>query len=174
MSIVVSRYACALYQTAHDSDYDVVVSNIKLIDEIISQNSKLTSLLRGPRTKLKVISALTEGMSVTVIQFYKVLLKGGRVSLLGAIAKKFLEICKEKAGLVDVIVTSVTQLSSAMLDKIKLSMDIEQNINIINNIDKSILGGIVIRYKNSIADLSLRYRLEKMQAISKKGVLKCG
>ncbi|MBQ4875061.1 MAG: ATP synthase F1 subunit delta [Rickettsiaceae bacterium H1] len=171
MSIIISRYAQALYQAVSEAKDDKVENDMVVLNELISQNKKLNSLLHNPRKKKEIISKITENMSILTVNFCKILTKNNRLNLLQSIAKKFLQILKEKRDEIDVIVTSTLALTKNYLQKIKNFLAIKKNVNIVNHIDKSILGGIIIRHGYTILDLSSKHKLEIMKQISKKEVL---
>ena len=171
MSVIVSRYASALLQAInHD---DKIETEVKIIYDILSDNKKLQSLLRAPRIKYQLIDIITKDMSPLVVSFCKLLLKNNRLILLEKIVQKFLYLQREQNNEVELSITSATPLSEEELSEIDNKLRADKKANIINIVDESILGGIVIRRDYNIMDLSLKNKLEKFQEISKKGVLIC-
>jgi len=65
----------------------------------------------------------------------------------------------------DVLITSQSELSSDELNSVKadLSSKLNKQINIKNNIDKSLIGGVQLRIGNTIIDNSLSSKLMKLK-----------
>ena len=174
MSIVTARYANALYEaTINEVKDDKVESDVKILYGLVSQNKKIYDLLKNPKKKNQVIEKITHGMSPLVVNFCMVLAQNNRLNLLASIAQEFLQLLKQNRNEIDIKVTSTMPLTKNHLEQIKKSLNIKHKICIINHVDKSILGGIIIQHGRKMLDLSSKTKLKALQQISKEGVLTC-
>ena len=94
--------------------------------------------------------------------FLKLLLENGRVAILPEIALHFEALKAETENLVDVTVTSASQISAAQQETIAKSLRVRlgRDVNIETRIDKNLIGGAVITAGDVVIDGSLRARLD--------------
>ncbi|ASF45284.1 F0F1 ATP synthase subunit delta [Methylovulum psychrotolerans] len=97
--------------------------------------------------------------------FLKLLVQNGRLPLLPTIAKLFEEYKAEYEGYLDVQVTSAYELSEAahkgLADTLEKSLGKKINMNVA--VDKSLIGGVLVRAGDQVIDGSIRGRLQHMQ-----------
>lgn len=78
------------------------------------------------------------------------------------IAEDFMHLAKEKTGVVELVVRSAFPLQEAQKKKIA-EVFAPEKIELSEQIDQSIIGGLVLQTKNQILDGSIRQRLKALE-----------
>ena len=135
----------------------------------VAKQSTVDQLLSSPSsTSAEQAAALTgicgESLNSAVKNFICILSENRRLKLLPQIAQQF-EIMKanqEKA--IEVDVASAQPLDEEQQEKLTeaLSKKLERKVNMQVSLDKSLLGGAVIRAGDTVIDGSIRGRLTKL------------
>jgi len=96
------------------------------------------------------------------VNFLKLLLEYGRVSMLPEIADHFEALQAELENTVEVTVTSASPLSDTQRQQVAAALKerLGRNVSLSTEIDENLLGGAVIRAGDVVIDGSLRSRLE--------------
>jgi F-type H+-transporting ATPase subunit delta len=94
--------------------------------------------------------------------FLKLLLEYGRIAALPEISNHFETLKAQIENMVDVTVSSASEISKAQQDSIAKSLQarLGRDVNITTEIDENLIGGAVIRAGDVVIDGSLRARLE--------------
>jgi F-type H+-transporting ATPase subunit delta len=105
-----------------------------------------------------------EGLSEVVINFIALLVKHDRLQQLPLIIRHYGDLIDEHEGRVRVTVYSVYPLEAAEVSALKTSLEATLNKKSIveNNIDQSLIGGIVLKLNNMLIDSSIRSRLRRL------------
>ncbi len=169
MAVLVSRYTKALYSFFSESNNSRIEDDIKKLQVFISTNTKIKILFNGPKAvQNSLINALSSAVKNRIItNLCKILAKNKRLCLLPNIMNKFLQMAKKERNEVDIFVTSAVPLSKKQQNAIISAINIDKKVNLISHIDKSILGGIIVRKDYNVLDLSLKHRLEMLKLVSK-------
>lgn len=124
----------------------------------------LTSRDVEKETKISIIEA-AEFRDI-FLNFSKYLFLNNRFNLFVEISNRILDLFDEADNITKMYVTSVNKLTEEEIEKLKLIVDnkFNNNFRIINNVDNSILGGIVVRYKSYVFDLSIKGRLSNFES----------
>lgn len=98
--------------------------------------------------------------------FLKILLKNNDFSLADKIVAEFSAYLKEQEGKIEAEAVTARQLS--VEEEKELSQSIKgqlaaEEIELVNKVDKSILGGLIIRFKDKLFDGSLKNKLETLK-----------
>lgn len=102
----------------------------------------------------------------TIKEFAAILFKNRDIKIADDIIKNFIKICDDKDGLVNARVVVAEKLDTAMaglLENYIVKIAQAKKVNIIEEIDKSILGGVVINYGDNVLDGSLRTKLNELK-----------
>ena len=129
-------------------------SQLKLVHNVFSNDDK---------KKIKV--------SKNVLAFLKVLAKNGRLKILLGSLYSFQNLVKSMHQEINIILTTAFPISEDNVNKIKsiLLEKTDKKINIISNVDKNIIGGIILQSGSNLIDASIRNKILKLNNI-KKGV----
>jgi len=130
---------------------------------------EVRAVVTSPRVAKSKIESLMEGLSggnVNVQQrnFIRVLVENQRLQLLPEIAVLFEALRAEAEKTVNVVVDSAFELSAAQQEKIisSLKAKMGREIKLVCNVNKELLGGVVIRAGDKVIDGSARTRLGEM------------
>ena len=110
-------------------------------------------------------------VSKNVLAFLKVLAKNGRLKILLSSLYGFQNLVKSMHQEININLTTAFPISDDNVNKIKsiLLKKTDKKINIISNVDKKIIGGIILQSGSSLIDASIRNKILKLNNI-KKGV----
>lgn len=130
---------------------------------------EVRAMVTNPRVSQDQIASLMEGLlgeqaKVQQRNFVKVLVDNQRLLLLPEILAIFETLRAEAESTVNVVVDSAFELSDAQKEKIvgALKTRMGREIKLVCNIDKELLGGVVIRAGDKVIDGSARARLSEM------------
>ena len=175
--LVSDRYASALYDLAIEKKVvDPVLNDLSNLKIILKDNKELSLVIKSPLIsspdKLNIFNSLLKKIQANELTstFLKVIEKNKRFSSLASIISQFININSHKRGdvLADIISadelnddqkTNITnQLKSILGEKISLSFDI----------DKNIMGGLIVKVGSKMIDTSLTNKINKLK-IAMKG-----
>jgi F-type H+-transporting ATPase subunit delta len=125
--------------------------------------SALLSSPMSPKSLFLMISDLCNGhIDEQVKNLIRIMAYNKRLRALPSVLDQFIDLRNIYNGITRVEVTSAIILSEEQSNKIMVMMRtrLQSNIALECKIDKSILGGIIIRFGSSVIDSSLRNRLE--------------
>ncbi|MEO8209576.1 MAG: ATP synthase F1 subunit delta [bacterium] len=171
------RYTTALYGVAEDQGkLDEVVKDITDALNLINSNKDLELFFVSPivskAKKLEVVKEIFGGsMSELTMTFMNLLVSRRRESLTKGIFEDFINLRKEKEGIVDVFVKTSVALNdeekSNMKKKIDAYTKLKSELNF--EIDKNIIGGFVAKINDTILDASIKRQLERLKEKFKQG-----
>ncbi len=100
-----------------------------------------------------------------IYNFLNILIDKNRMFLLESIEKLFKEKLSQKQNMLDVTAQTVIALNEDMKARLadKLSQITGKNINVINIIDKSIIGGVILKFDGTVIDGSVQTQLKRLQ-----------
>ena len=175
--LVSDRYASALYDLAAEKKLvDPVLEDLSNLKNILKDNKELNLVIKSPLVtsidKLNIFQSLLKKINANELTttFIKVIEKNKRFSNLASIITQFININSQKRGEVLADVTSAdelnddqknnitNQLKSILGDKLSLSFDV----------DKSIMGGLIVKVGSKMIDTSLANKINKLK-IAMKG-----
>ena len=175
--LVSDRYASALYDLAAEKKLvDPVVEDLSNLKNILKDNKELSLVVKSPLItsidKLNIFESLLKKINANELTstFLKVIEKNKRFSNLASIITQFMNINSQKRGDVLADITSAgelnddqknnitNQLKSILGDKLSLSFDV----------DKSIMGGLIVKVGSKMIDTSLANKINKLK-IAMKG-----
>ena len=175
--LVSDRYASALYDLAAEKKLvDPVLEDLSNLKKILKDNRELSLVVKSPLItsidKLNIFESLLKKINANKLTstFLKVIEKNKRFSNLASIITQFMNINSQKRGDVLADITSAgelnddqknnitNQLKSILGDKLSLSFDV----------DKSIMGGLIVKVGSKMIDTSLANKINKLK-IAMKG-----
>ena len=183
ISEVSRRYSKALFKIASkENSEQKIYDEVNELLEIIESDKKFIKLFFSPllssRSQLKLIDNIFSNsnkkklnVSKNVLAFLKVLANNGRLNILLSSLHSFKFLVKSMRKEVNVNIITATPISEENLKNIQsiLSKKTDKKINIISNIDKNIIGGIILQSGSNLIDASIRNKILKLNNI-KKGV----
>lgn len=167
------RYARALLELGEEEK-----STAKWLEElqgfvsIYEQSRDLRTALRNPSIKIEERKGLVRvlaqktGLSPMIGNFLLLLLDKDRTSALPQIFEAFRALADQKAGNVRAQVSSAQKLDTQQVARIKASLAkmTGKNVIIEQEVDESLIGGVVTRLDGKVYDGSLRTQLESLRS----------
>jgi len=135
----------------------------------IGEVPELESLLENPETESRVKADVLEqilGSSDELVRnFTRIVVEKGRAGEIRGIAAEFETLVAEQARVLDVEVTTATELSDA--DFTQIVADIEKRsgraVQASRSVDPDLIGGIVLQAGSMRLDASVRGRLDRLR-----------
>lgn len=169
---LVDRYAAALYDHADEQGaLDAVVSEMTSLGQLIDQSADFRRLIASPlidvtqaRTAAEAVLS-QQGFGKIVRDFTGVVANNRRLSALRQIVGAFGALVAAKRGVVTAHVASAHPLSDVQRSQLRARL-IEAgygNVNIDEQVDPGLLGGLVVRIGARLYDTSLKSRLQRLQ-----------
>ena len=118
----------------------------------------------GSDQKADLILEICSGMSEQVQNFVKILAENNRLLVLPEISSLFDRFKAEQQKRVDVEVTSAFKLTKEQQTKLvqALGKKLDREVNITSSVDKSLIGGLLIKTEDLVIDGSIRGKLSKL------------
>jgi F-type H+-transporting ATPase subunit delta len=166
------RYAAALYSYAEDAHaLDSVVNEMEMLGRMIDQSPDFRRLLESPlidvnqasRAALAVLQK--EGFGKPVQDFVGVVAANRRLRALRDIVRAFAALVAERRGIITAHVASAHPLNDVQRQQLRARL-IEAgygNVNIHEQVEPDLLGGLVVRIGARLYDSSLKSRLQRLQ-----------
>ena len=166
-SQVAKRYAEALFQLAQEKKaLAEVSSDLKELVKVIKANPELLSLLSNPKfsieRKKQIVSEIFSNANKIVVNTLELLIDKKRVNELTNLAEEFSVLAAAAEGAADAKVFSTRALTDAELNEISSAFAVrvgKQKLNITNEIDPSLLGGVRVQIGNYIFDNTVASKL---------------
>ena len=182
-SEVSRRYSKALFKIANEQKSEKKIYNeIKELLELLSKEKNFIKLFSSPllsaKDQLKLINNLFSfsdkkkiKVSKNIFAFLRVLANNGRLKELFGVLNCFEGLVKSMYQEVNISLTTAKPINDAQLVSLKniLSKKTDKKININSNVDKKIIGGIILQSGSNLIDASIRNKILKLNNI-KKGV----
>ncbi len=166
------RYAAALYDLADEqASLDQTVDQASELARLIDTNPDFRRLLDSPLIDVKQSTEaaravlVSQGFSLTIQRFVSVIAANRRLSKLRGILSAFAALVARKRGVVTAHVTTAHGLSLPQREAVRARL-IEAgygNVNIDEQVDPSILGGLVVKIGARLYDNSIKSRLQRLQ-----------
>ncbi|ODU62334.1 MAG: ATP synthase F1 subunit delta [Acetobacteraceae bacterium SCN 69-10] len=166
------RYASALYALADEQNMlDAVVAEMESLGRLIDESADMRRLLGSPlvdiATALKAARAVlqAQGFGKTVQDFVAVVVTNRRMAALRSIVATFAALVAEKRGVVVAYVETAHPLTDVQEQQLRARL-IEAgygNVNIVKQVDPTLLGGLVVKIGARLYDTSLKSRLQRLQ-----------
>lgn len=167
---IAKRYAAGLWDYALSvKEEESIVKEIQSIIEIIKGSKDFRLFLKTPiletERKIKVANEIFKSFSKTIQHFIILVIRQNRENDLLSIAEEFLHIYDKYRGIQRVTITSAIPLEDNIISDILTTyggID-KQKVQVENKIDKSIVGGYILRLGDQQLDASVKTKLENLK-----------
>lgn len=176
---VAQRYAKSLLDLAAEQhQLDAVYADMSLLAES-AKNRDLHLLMRSPiitaSKKGKIFEALfASKMSSMTFKFLLLVLSKHREAALDEIAQEFIVQYKKLKHYTTVKLTSSAPLSEAQVEQIRQRLEAtkstDQHVEIVQHVDPSIIGGLIVEFDGKRYDASVAYQLHNMKKDFSKNI----
>ena len=170
--IVARRYAHALFELAAGSNQiEAVERDLASLCHWITMSEDLDKTIHSPiiaKSELKdVMKALAKqgSMSPLMTNFCRTLAENRRLALLPAINQAFIHYASENRGEITAEITTAKPLLAKERKQLvsSLSQSTGKKVQVLENINEDILGGVVVKIGSKMMDNSLASHLEQMK-----------
>lgn len=165
MSRAAIRYAKAILQKANENNTEAVVfGDMQSVYKTIEESRELQAVLQSPvikaNDKKDALLKIFNGQSEATHSLINILIANKRASLLGSVAKSYVDIYNDQQGVKAAIVITAVPLTPEMetkvLAKVK-ELTGSDKVTLNSEIDSDIIGGFILRmgdiqYNASIAN----------------------
>jgi len=172
-----NRYATALLELAEEKkSLEEIAVDVELVKNTLFGSKQIQLMLLNPiiksEKKLQILTEIFKGrVSDEILDFMLFILKKNREDLLTMIIKRFLELRDERLGIVDAKVLSIVEFTVEQKKKLqqKLEEVTKKKIRITFSQDKNLIGGFIIKLKDTVYDASIKHQLELLKENFLKG-----
>ena len=172
--MVAERYARALFEIARVIHHDEVIeAELENLSAALAADPALERFFSNPHLKTeekrkflqKLYQERRENFYETLLDFFTVLFEKNRFNLIHEIAKHFKRIVDEAEGRGTAQIRSAAPLKIEHESQIvnRLEQIAGYKIMVKKEIDRSLIGGVVVTIKNKIIDGSVKFRLESLK-----------
>ena len=169
--VIAKRYAYAFFEVASEiKQVDAVEKEIELIKQAIDENPAFLQFLQHPQIskedkKKEFAVIFKDQISETTLNFMNLLIDKNREELIAKVPQFFTEKANQARGVVDAVVTSVKPLSDEQKKSLAASFKqlLNKEIRIQNELNDSIMGGVVVQIGDRLYDGSVAGRLNRLQ-----------
>ena len=165
------RYAKATLAYANENKFsDKVAKEMQGLIELYESSVQLNRLLSDPflsnTKKQSILRSIVPNSSDVTKKLLNLLTSNNRLFLLKEVAKRYIQLFTEQQGELNATVISAIPLTQNLEKEIhnKLEDFSGKKIYILNKIDKSLLGGFILKIGDMEFNSSLAYKLKTFKA----------
>lgn len=170
-SRIASRYSKSLLDLAKTGgQLDHVKNDMETVHTLCAGSKDLRNLLKNPIVKAdqkkaalnKIFADCTE----TTRKFIDLLVDKRREAELAMVAEQFIDAYDHLKGIARATVISAVPLSDEMMTKLRSyikGMITADEIELTNEVDASIIGGLVVKHEDKLLDMSVAKELREIR-----------
>jgi len=165
------RYAKATLAYANENKFsDKVAKEMQELIELHESSRQLNGLLSNPflpnTKKQSILRSIVPNPSYVTQKLLSLLISNNRLFLLKEVAKSYINLFNEQQGELNATVISAIPLTQNLEKQIhnKLEDFSGKKISLLNKIDKSLLGGFILKIGDMEFNSSLAYKLKTFKA----------
>ncbi|MGL6174460.1 MAG: F0F1 ATP synthase subunit delta [Cellulosilyticaceae bacterium] len=170
--LITKRYATALFDIATETNKAAQFEQeASMIYDILVKEPEFLQILNHPNVlqdeKVKLVENVFEGrVSDEFVGLLVLTVRKSRQDLILEILNKFLDMVKEANGTLKATVTSAISLNDGQLAQIKsnIEKDTNKQIELTAIVDKSIIGGLIIRVGDKVIDGSVAGQMQALKS----------
>lgn len=171
ITIISKRYAKALFDLAIEmKKLERIKDDIELVQSVTIENPGFLRLLKSPiipaGKKNKIIAAIfKDKLDVLSFKFLQLVTRKEREILLDSISASFIKLYKDYHNIVTITLTSSQKMNEKSKQELinMLSGETHKMIDLIEKVDKSLIGGFVIDMDDRKYDASISHQLERLK-----------
>jgi F-type H+-transporting ATPase subunit delta len=168
---VASPYARALFDFSVEKNImHQITADFQNLDVFLDETPELTKYLNSPvvkeEAKREILNkTIKSQINTETFKFLMVLLKRGRINLLGAVINNYLELVYQTASIKMVEVSTASAFTNAqkntLIEKLK-ELTNAREIRLVINEDPSLIGGFLIKTESKIIDFTIKNQLQQL------------
>jgi F-type H+-transporting ATPase subunit delta len=165
------RYSLALFNASIEGNcLDAIAEDAMNLIDLLKKEHELRLFIASPvlrsERKINIVETFFRPrLNSLMIDFIKLLILKNREGMLVSILKEFLLLKDSKEGILNVEITSAVKLDDEIIKKFKTKFDdyTKMNCRAVLEIDKSLIGGFTVQFKDTIVDASIKRQLEMLK-----------
>ncbi len=163
-------YAESLFQVARErGKLDVIRDQLGEFADAVAESRDLQVFLFSPyfssTEKRDGIARAVTGAEPEVVNFLELLAEKHRMPVIFRIRSRFDELWARENKQLEVRLTSAVELDPQVVERVgaEIERQTDRRIELETEVDREMIGGLVLRVGNMVVDASLRGRLEKLR-----------
>ena len=172
-TLLIRRYAKAFLDFAIKNNMaDQGLADLEVLTKTLQGHRELRTILSQPflaKSKKEAIinRIFKDKISDNTLKFIMLMLDKNRQDIIPHILVTYRDLYNEYKGIAEVTITTAVKIDEPTQQKLLYFVKdkVKGNVMIINNIDKSIIGGFIINYLDYQYDRSVRNELKKLQSL---------
>ncbi len=170
MEEIAQVYSRSLFEVAKEHDkLDVVRDQLGEFADALDQNQEMQVFFFSPYfstpEKVEGLDKVVTGAEPILKNFLTLLIEKSRMPAVFRVRRVFDELWQHENKLLPVEITSAIELDKKTVKQIgdRIGEETGQKIELSEQVDPDILGGLIVRVGNSIIDASIRARLDQLR-----------
>ena len=173
MSRVAIRYSKALFELAlEQNSLEQLQSDLTMIKDVCTEHPEFQDVLTNPliveRVKARLLEELfAENVNQLTFRFLQLVSKKERSGFLLEMIDHFMERLLDHQGIVSGILISAQPMNREQVSAVKENIEsmTGKTVLLSEQIDESLVGGFIVRIKDTVIDLSIKTQLEKLRGV---------
>lgn len=170
--LVSGTYGEALFELAQEKNtVSVMLEEVSGLQMVLKENKELSVLMNNPKVSKEERESIVKEVfggriCDDLLNFLILLVQKGRYAYVEEILAYFTDRVKEAEGIGTAYVTTAVELTPAKKDEVHkklLATTSYREIEIIYQVDPSLIGGMTVRINDRVIDSSIKTKLEKME-----------
>ncbi len=170
--VLIKRYAQGLINSAKDEkEFESLLRQIREFRDLLSKQKNLQDALTSPflpaSKKIEIAAQILAKTSLEekARRFLLLLVDNSRISLIKDIIDQSPEVWNDEHGIATFVVSSVVPLNESQKKRLeeRLTRFEKKNVSLSYKIEPSLIGGLSIRKKNIVYDVSVQGELERLK-----------
>ncbi len=178
ITIISKRYAQALFDLALEMNkLERVSENMKLVSKVTNENPQLRRLLASPvisiGKKLVILKKIFEKhLDILSFRFIQLVTRKERQIYLRSITDNFNVLYKKYKNILTVHLKTAYKIDEATMRKLQIiaGQKVKMNIEMIEEIDKSLIGGFIMNIGDYLYDASLKKKFKLLSETFSKNL----
>ena len=170
MDSIYNRYALSLFSIAkEENQVENYKDFVKMIRQVMMENHELVHLLSSyfilQEEKENVLDSVFKEVPEYVLNFVKLITKNKRTTEMNQIFIEFNKMCNDYLGIKEGIIYSTEPLNEKEINQVeqKLSEVISTKVELTNEIDEKLLGGVKVVIEDRVYDGSIKSKLNALK-----------
>ena len=171
MSRVAIRYSKALFELALEQELiEDVRSDLEMIQDVCAENPEFQQTLNNPLIEEKVKSKVLKEIFETKVtpltfKFLQLLSRKRRIGFLLEMIDNYLQKVLDHQGILSCLLISSRPVEIDQIEAIKGRIEAMTDKSVIfsHQIDNSVIGGFIVKIKDTVIDLSIKTQLEMLR-----------
>ena len=179
MTEVGSVYAAALYTLAREEGlHDAILQQLKILDSCFTQEPDFLRLLGAPNLsksqRCQILDDSFRGkLEPYLLNFLKILTEKGYIRQFSNGVAAYRDFYNRESGILPVTAITAVPLTDAQREKLteKLRKITGKQIELLNKLDPTVLGGMRLDYDGKRVDDTVSHRLDTVRSMLQNTVL---